>query len=259
MMNLIVLGSGSSVPHPQRAASAFWLQTTSGSLLLDVGAEAAHRAAAEGLAWAELDAIWVSHLHLDHIGGLAPLLFGMKYAPQTQARRKPLTITGARGLRKAIESFDAAYDYGLLKQPFPVEVREATTGGEFEILPRITATTFSTPHTDESLALRLSMDAQSLVYTADTGRSASLAEFAHDTDFLLTEASFRHTSPVETHLTLSDALELAANANARRTMLTHFYPEWDTMSVEEEARAHTSAVILEARDGRRVNLRAAKS
>ena len=33
-MQLVVLGSGTSVPHPERAAAAHWLQTRGGSLLL---------------------------------------------------------------------------------------------------------------------------------------------------------------------------------------------------------------------------------
>src|SRR5215831_7763979 len=98
-MKLVVLGSGTSVPHPHRAAPAFWLETTGGTLLLDCGMDTAHRMAEEGLDWPNLDAIWISHLHLDHCGGLAPLLFGTKWAPQTQSRRKPLTIFGCAGLR----------------------------------------------------------------------------------------------------------------------------------------------------------------
>ena len=46
-MQLIVLGSGTSVPHSQRASAAFWLETESGSMLLDCSADAMHRMAEE--------------------------------------------------------------------------------------------------------------------------------------------------------------------------------------------------------------------
>src|SRR5919199_2601888 len=117
-MQLVVLGSGTSVPPPARASAAHWLQTAGGSLLLDCSAAAIHRMGQEGLDWASLDAIWISHFHLDHVGGLAPFLFGTKYAPQTQGRRKPLAIYGPRGLEKLFQAFDRANDYGLTKQPF---------------------------------------------------------------------------------------------------------------------------------------------
>src|ERR1700754_5305469 len=87
---LIVLGSGTSVPHPRRTSPANWLETKQGSVLLDIGCDAPHRMAQENLDWGSLDAIWVSHFHLDHMGGLAPFLFSLKWAPQTASREKPL-------------------------------------------------------------------------------------------------------------------------------------------------------------------------
>ena len=110
-MQFVVLGSGTSVPHPKRSSSGYWLETENGSLMLDFSASAIHRLAQEKLDWANLDAIWISHFHLDHIGGLAPFLFGTKYAPETQERKKPLRIFGAT--KRAISSGST----GLLSRP----------------------------------------------------------------------------------------------------------------------------------------------
>src|SRR5688572_26719613 len=51
-MQLIVLGSGSSVPHPNRSSSGYWLETAGGSILLDCSASAIHRMAQEECDWA---------------------------------------------------------------------------------------------------------------------------------------------------------------------------------------------------------------
>src|SRR5262245_31624730 len=107
-MQLVVLGSGTSVPHPRRSSSGFWLETRAGTILLDVGPDAPHRMAQEELAWPELDAIWISHFHLDHFGGLAPFLFGARWAPQLQDRRKPLQIYGPHGLESLLRAFNDA-------------------------------------------------------------------------------------------------------------------------------------------------------
>src|SRR5437868_15495004 len=115
-MKLIVLGSGTSVPHPQRSSSGFWLESESGSLLLDCSASAVHAMAQEKLDWANLDAIWISHFHLDHVGGIPAFLFGTKYAPQTQERKTPLRIFGAQGLEKLLQKFHEANRYNLFKQ-----------------------------------------------------------------------------------------------------------------------------------------------
>src|ERR1051325_6115606 len=174
-MELVVLGSGTSVFHPRRAAAAFWLQTESGSLLLDCSADAPHRMAQENLDWPNLEAIWISHLHLDHCAGLAPFLFGIRWATQAQTRQQPLRIFGCEGIEKLLRSIDNAHNYKLFEQKFPVEmheIRATQAPRSFTILPEILASAISTPPRPESLALRLTDRAGArLVYTSDTGFS----------------------------------------------------------------------------------------
>ena len=174
-MKLTILGSGTSVPHPQRSSPAHWLETSKGTVLLDASADAPHRMAEEQLDWPNLDAIWISHFHLDHLGGLTPLLFGMKWAPQTQNRNKPLRIYGAAGLSDLINAVNDSNNYRLLEQPFRIEIVEVGANEDFELLPGLSAATLSTPHTRESLALRLKdEDSKLFVYTSDTGFSENL-------------------------------------------------------------------------------------
>jgi ribonuclease BN (tRNA processing enzyme) len=254
-MQLVVLGSGTSVPHPERAAAAHWLQTAGGALLLDISAAAIHRMAEERLDWVNLDAIWVSHFHLDHVGGLAPFLFGTKYAPQTQERRKPLTVYGPQGLNKLFHAFDEANDYGLTKQPFPLEFKEVAPRASFEILPGLHAETFSTPHTGESLALKLTdADGASLVFTSDTGPTDTLADFARGVSLFFMECSFRHDKPVELHLELAEAMHLAARAAPRRVLLAHLYPQWDGVDIAAEARKLWDGETIAAYDGLRLHI-----
>ncbi|HEY5884570.1 MAG TPA: MBL fold metallo-hydrolase [Pyrinomonadaceae bacterium] len=254
-MQLIVLGSGTSVPHPSRASTTHWLETKRGKLLLDISADAPHRMAQEGLDWAGLDAIWISHFHLDHSGGLAPYLFGMRSAPQTQEREKPLNIYAGVGFERILKAFDDANNYKLFKQPFPLNVVELSAGEEFEILPELSAKTFSTPHTPESLALRLtSGDGRVVVYTSDTGYSMELAEFAMGADLLVMECSFFKDKPVATHLKLEEALQLARTAAPRKLLLTHLYAEWDDVDLVAEAKRLWEGETLEAYDGLRLQV-----
>ena len=254
-MKVIVLGSGTSVPHPRRASTAHWLETQHGTLLLDISADAPHRMAQEGLDWVNLDAIWISHFHLDHSGGLAPFLFGTRSAPQTQQRRKPLTVYAGTDFERILKAFDQANNYRLFDQPFPLTIVELKSGTEFEILPDLKAVTFSTPHTAESMAIRLKDRAgRVLVYTSDTGYSDELAEFARAADLLMMECSFFRDKPVKTHLELSEALQLASNAAVKKLLLTHLYAEWDDVDLVTEAKKLWQGETLEAYDGLRLEL-----
>jgi ribonuclease BN (tRNA processing enzyme) len=254
-MKLVVLGSGTSVPHPQRASAGFWLETDAGSLLLDCGADAPHRLAAENLDWPNLDAIWISHLHLDHCGGLASLLFGTRHAPQTQGRRKPLTIFGCQGIREFLRAIDETNNYRLFDQPFPLELREITPADEFQILPDLRARVFSTRHTEESLAIRLAgHSGAALVYSSDTGYDEELVTFARGVDLLILECSFWRDKPTARHLELAEAMRLARLAEPRKVVLTHLYLEWDGIDIESKARELWPGETLAAYDGLRLEI-----
>jgi len=254
-MKLTILGSGTSVPHHARATPSHFLETKKGTLLLDAGADAAHRMAEEGLDWASLDAIWISHFHLDHMGGLTPFLFGTKWAPQTQSRTKPLKIFGPRGLRKLVETVSDSKNYELLKQPFEVEIVEVKPHQDFTLFPGVAATTWKTPHTDESLALRLKDDESKIfVYTSDTGFSEDFCPFAKHANLLLMECSFRRNKPVAIHLELAEAMQLAHQCAPEKLVLTHLYPEWDGIDVAAEAHRLWMGETIEAKDGLKVEI-----
>ena len=255
-VKFIVLGSGSSVPHPKRTGSAYWLETESGSILLDFAPSAIHRMAQEDLDWANLDAVWISHFHLDHCGGLAPFLFGTKYAPETQNRKKPLKIVGPKGLKKLLDAFNKANDYRLFQQPFPLEITEVEPYENFEILNGIRAVAISTFHTEESCAIRITdNEDRAIVFSSDTGFSKDLSAFAKNADLFVLECSFVKDKPVEKHLELAEAMFLVRRAKPKRAMLTHFYAEWDDVDFEKEIELLAQKIkILKAVDGLRIDL-----
>jgi len=249
-MKLTVLGSGSTVPHPRRTSSAYWLETSGGNLLLDCSATGASRMAACSVDWPNLDAIWVSHFHMDHCGGLGPLLAGFKHAPQVKVRTKPLRVFGPAGLRELIDRLSDVSNYRLLEQSFPVEIIKIEELEKFNILPGVEAVAMKTLHTDESHAIHIRDWRTTLVYSADTGFDKRISAFARNVDLLILECTFIKNKPVEKHLELAEAVYLIRQAKPKRAMLTHFYPEWDNVNFNEEiANQSPACEVIEAVDG----------
>ena len=250
-MKLTVLGSGSTVPHPQRSSSGHWLETRDGTILLDCSAHVPLRMAQEGLDWENLDAIWISHFHLDHCGGLAPFLAGTKHAEGMKDRTKPLKIYGPVGIKKLVEGFDTVNNYRLMEQPFPVEIIEVTEKEQLNILPGVEGVTLSTPHTVESHAIHLrDTDGKTFVYTSDTGFTEIISAFANRVDVLVLECTHVRDNPAKKHLELAEAIFLIRKAAPKRSVLTHFYPEWDDVDFGSEvAKFSPGLEITEAVDG----------
>ncbi|HEV7699777.1 MAG TPA: MBL fold metallo-hydrolase [Pyrinomonadaceae bacterium] len=249
-MRLVVLGSGSTVPHPRRTSSAYWLETTGGNILLDCSATAPSRMAACGVDWPNLDAIWISHFHMDHVGGLGPLFAGLKHAPQIKDRTKALTIYGPEGTEKLFDGISSVRDYRLREQPFPVGVVEIEELTPFEIVPGVEAVAMSTPHTPESHAIHIRDGETTLMYSADTGFDEKIATFGNGVDLIMLECTFLREKPSEKHLTLAEAIHLIRKAKPKRAMLTHFYPEWDDVDFPKEVeRLSPMCEVIEAEDG----------
>jgi len=255
-MKLVVLGSGTAIPHPKRSSAAFWLETAGGIVLLDIAASAPHRLAQEHLDWGNIDAIWISHFHLDHCAGLAPFLFAARHAPETEVRTKPLKIYGGKGLNELIDTFNNAVGGKLLEQSFPIEIVEIEPLEKFEMLPGISAIAMSTPHTENGHAVRIEDDTgTTLVYTSDTGFRKDVSVFAREADLLVIESSFVRDKKTEKHLELAEAMYLIRQAKPKRAMLTHFYAEWDSVHFKNEvAKFNPICEVIEAADELRLSI-----
>jgi len=255
-MKLIVLGSGTTVPHLKRSSSAYWLEASGGTVLLDCSATAIRRILEEGLDWANLDAIWISHFHLDHVGGLAPLLAGIKHSEEMKKRTKPLKIFGPPGIKRLIDGFNDVNNYKLLKQPFPLEIIEIESLEKFEIVSGLEAVAMSTPHTEESHAIHLrDSDDSTLVYTADTGFTETLASFAGQAGLLVIESSYPKDKTKAKHMELAEAMFIIRKAKPKRAVLTHLYPLWDDVDFEKEIAEYSAPCeVLLAFDGLRLTI-----
>jgi len=249
-MELVVLGSGTSRPSGTRASSGYWLEAGRARLRLDCGAGSVHATARLGLPWDEMTHQFISHFHVDHVGELPYLLAALKYGASRE-RTAPLSILGPIGLRGYLEGVALLHRQGILEQSFPLELGELAPGETFETEDFALRVT-KTPHTDESLAVRIEAEGRAFGYTGDTAPDAGLDGFFAGVDVLLSECTFLDDPRGTKHLCADDVAALATATGAPRLIVTHcaFAP---TGLAERIGRAYAGEIVV-AEDGMRVRI-----
>lgn len=99
MTDICLLGSGATLPTPERGLSAAILRCEGRAILFDCGEGTQVALRREHFSPVRIDLIALSHYHGDHIFGLPGLLQTMS----CMERQSPLYITGPQGLIDAME------------------------------------------------------------------------------------------------------------------------------------------------------------
>jgi ribonuclease BN (tRNA processing enzyme) len=192
---------------------------------MDCGPGTVRGLARTGVDWARITDVWISHFHTDHTGDIPGLLWALTWGLMPERRRLPLTFRGPRGIRRRLEAFAAAAGDFVLEPGFPVEVEEVAPGDTVDFGEAGTLRTLKTPHTDESLAVRLDGEV-SVVYTGDTGPALPLGEFAAGADLFVCECSLPEDLVADNHLSPRSVARFAATAEPATLLLTHVYPQF---------------------------------
>jgi len=163
-------------------------------------------------------------------------------------------ILGQPGVVQLLRTLAEGYGPWLLDPGFPIGILDVRDGEPFPLNADVSLETFPVPHTTESVALAVVAPEGRLVYTGDTGPSGELARWATGCDLLLAECSLPEAMAMDIHLTPERAGELARDAQAKRLVLTHFYPPVETTDPAALAGTRFSGSIAAARDGDRFTI-----
>lgn len=122
-MQLYVLGCGSATPTTRHLPSAQILSIKGKLYLIDCGEGTQRSIRQYKLNFNRIEAIFISHLHGDHLFGLPGLLSTM----QLLLRTKPITIVGAQGITDYVQHI---VRYFLTEKEFEIEIVEKGEGNE---------------------------------------------------------------------------------------------------------------------------------
>lgn len=251
--SLTTVGTGTVAPSATRSSPAHWVETGDVRLLLDCGAGTIHRLARFALAWQRVTHLALTHFHADHVGEVPALIFALRHAA-VPARREPLVVLGPPGTVALLENLAAALGPWVTAPGFPVAILEVVPDEPYPLAGDVWLESARVPHSAESVALAVRAGERRLVYTGDTGPSRELAAFAHGCDLLLAECSLPEPLPEPIHLTPELAGELARQAQAKRLVLTHFYPQVERVDIAARAAGAFGGPVALANDGGRFEI-----
>lgn len=242
-MKLTVLGSGTCVPSLTRSAPGYLLATGGQELLIDIGSTTLQQLVRAGRDYLQIDAIFVTHTHPDHVSGLLPFMHALTSTPG-EIRTKGLTIIGPQGIR---EFYDGCI--GTLLSPsraFCVTIKHMQ---DCLALGSLRVVSTPTAHTEASLAYRITGEMSSIVFTGDTDFDKNLIPFSQGADLLVIDCSYPNDMKTAGHLTPKECGTIAREAGVKQVLLTHIYPTAvpDEQRVDE-CRAVFSGEVLLARD-----------
>lgn len=232
-----ILGSGTCVPSLARSSCSVLVSTGNAEIVLDMGAGTMHRLLAAGRTVQRIGHLLLSHFHPDHSGELASFLFANQY-PANRRRQTPLTVMGGRGLNRFFDGLKTAWGQWIELPPDRFTLVELDTGREDRRAEDgFVLTTRPTAHNPESLAYRITDDAgASVVYSGDTDECPDLVALARGADLLVCESALPDAMKTPGHLTPSLAGSVAARTGVGHLVLTHLYPECETVDLEAECR-----------------------
>ena len=246
---MTILGSGTCVPSLKRSSCSFILQTCDRSLLFDLGVGTIRRLLEAGVTISQVTHLFFSHFHPDHTGEFVSFLFATKY-PQTYRRRSSFSVIGAKGLQGFYNGLRKVYGNWIELEPGLMNLIELNNCEQDQFVDEIfSVDTLPMVHIESSIGYRVTTtDGTSVVYTGDTDFCENVIALARDADLLICEAALPDAMRVEGHLTPSLAGRIATEAKVKKLVLTHFYPECDTVDVETECRKTYDGPLLLARD-----------
>jgi len=218
-VRLKVVGCSPAWPNPGGAQSGYLVEGR-GRLLLDCGPGVLARLR-EREPWPHVDAIAITHFHLDHWGDLVSWVWGTMFrfdgdAPRPQLWLPPhgrAILEGFEGTLGTPEMFDKTFE---LREYLP---RQTFSAAGLEV------TAIRVPHYRiETYGFRVSDGSATLAYSGDSGPSDKLVDLARDADLFLCEATLERGAldgKPRGHLDIGEAVQAFEASGAKRLLVTH--------------------------------------
>ena len=242
-MKLTVLGSAASYPGAGRACAGHLVRADGATVLFDCGNGVVSNLG-HTIMPSELDALFVTHAHIDHFADIYALHSALRFAVDGPC--PPLKLYLPLGLFEVMATLftsQGAADFVQAFEPHPLAHGVPVHVGGLKVTPMLV------DHIDPTFALVAGDGDARLCYTADTRSGDAVHAAARESSLLLAEA----TLPPEMvnrarHMTAAEAACMARDAGAARLVLTHIWPTIDRSEAADLASEAFGGIVLVANE-----------
>ncbi|MBR1869717.1 MAG: ribonuclease Z [Bacteroidales bacterium] len=233
---LKILGTASAMPISDRNPSAQVLSVHGRLFLIDCGEGTQQQFRRMHLSFLKVQAVFLSHIHGDHVFGIFGLLSTMAMYGRTQ----PLEIFAPRSfgpvLKFFLSYFGDGVTYEIVHHPLTMSEPEVVYGQK-----ELVVKAFPLRHKIETFGFRFNYRGHGYAYCSDTTPFPELAGWVRGVDFLYHEATYtkglEDKAALRFHSTTEQAARCAADAGVGQLLIGHYSSrERDPKVYEAECR-----------------------
>jgi len=270
MLKVIFLGTSGSAPTIERGMPAIAIKYEGDTFLFDCGEGTQRQMMRFGVGYGSIDAIFISHPHVDHYLGL----FGLLETLNLSHTQKKLDIYGFKDFAWISEKYPFVNFHNMKKgqllkkseytiSAFPVkhckgsyalvfqenekikfhEEKAKAAGIRGRLFREIEEKGFLYINNKKIKLEEVSWKkpGRKIVYSGDTLPTSDMVEIAKNADLLIHEATFAQDKEKEAaerfHTTIKQAAEIAKKAGVKQLALMHFSPRYANLDqFKDEAR-----------------------
>ncbi|MFA5050165.1 MAG: MBL fold metallo-hydrolase [Candidatus Micrarchaeia archaeon] len=257
-MKITFLGTGGgriSMIKQLRQSGGFRIDSKSANIHVDPGPGALIYSIKHSLKPEELDAVIVTHFHIDHCNDAGLLIEGMS----DYGREKNGIFIGSKYSIEGSQDGDRSiskYHISKAKLIYTAKKEEkksfGTAKGKFEI--EIIKTKHDEP---TSFGFKLFLDGKIIGYTGDTDYFDGLGEKFSGCDLLIINCLRPTDVGIPDHLKISDAIKIIKISNPKKVILAHLGPEMDEYGLKKagiEIEKEINRKVIFAKDNQIIDL-----